>query len=303
MRLRMMQGIVVDNLSQHADTAKVMPLFRSLLAMPQEDTRMAELCARYMMTRLMPKEKVKPVFQQILDINPEEEQARNQLLSYAVQENDTTGIVRLCKTAVDYGTKDPTYHYFLSIAYYQQNRVKEAYEAVLSGLPKVQGSRNLSLFTSMYSVCGDLSHQMGNDAKAFECYDTCLLYRPDDALVLNNYAYYLSLRKQDLKRAEAMSLHSLEKEGNNPTYLDTYAWILFQQKRYEEARVVVDSVLVLLGDSIDSSDVNLVEHAGDIYFKCGKKERAIQLWQQALSLDPTAAIVEEKIRKKKYIEK
>ena len=99
-----------------------------------------------------------------------------------------------------------------------------------------------------------------------------------------------------------MSKRSLEKEANNPTYLDTYAWILFQQKRYEEARVTIDSVLVLLGDSVSAADANLVEHAGDIYMKCGQKERALELWNQAKQLGTDSATIDDKIRKKKYID-
>ena len=120
--------------------------------------------------------------------------------------------------------------------------------------------------------------------------------------MLNNYAYYLSLQKKDLKRAEEMSRKSLEKEGDNPTYLDTYAWILFQQGRYNDAKVYIDSVLVLLGDSVEADDASLIEHAGDIYSKCGLTEQAVKYWQKALQLGKGSALLEKKIRKRKYVE-
>ena len=123
-------------------------------------------------------------------------------------------------------------------------------------------------------------------------------------MVLNNYAYFLSLDKKDLERAEEMSAKSLKLEPDNPTYLDTYAWILFQQKRYAEAQVYIDSVLVLLGDSLTADDANLLEHAGDIYYKAGNKSRALDLWKQALELsgDKPSEALEQKVRKRKYIE-
>lgn len=308
MRLNLVQGIVYDNLQQNADTTKVMSLLRRQMSYPQEDGRLAELCARYMISVHAPREEVKPVLQQVLDLDPETDAARQELLSYAIQENDTTSIIRLCKTAVDYGSSEPVYYYYLGIAYFQQNKQKESLQAIQKGLAKMNDKSNLSLLTNMYAISGDLYHGMGNDEKAFECYDSCLLYRPDDALVLNNYAYYLSIHKQDLKRAEKMSLKSLEKEGQNPTYLDTYAWILFQQKRYEEARVIIDSVLTLLGDNVSAGDANLVEHAGDIYAKCGQSARALELWQKAKSLfeksqfTKPSDVLEKKIRTKKYKE-
>jgi len=301
-RVRFLQGICYQSVQQNTDTAQVLPLLRKLLSYPQKDTRVAELCARYMITRDAPKSAVKPVLKQMLDIDPEQELARNQLLSYAIEDEDTMEIVRLCKTAVDYNSSDPVYYYYLGIGYYQLKKNKEALESMQKGLGKVTDKSNLSLITNMYAVCGDLHHMLGNDKKAFENYDSCLLYRPDDALVLNNYAYYLSLQKKDLARAEEMSKRSLEKEANNPTYLDTFAWILFQQKRYEEARVAIDSVLVLLGDSVSADDANLVEHAGDIYMKCGQTERALELWNRAKQLGTDSATIDDKIRKKKYID-
>jgi len=47
---------------------------------------------------------------------------------------------------------------------------------------------------------------------------------------MNNYAYYLSEEKTDLKKAEKMSAKAVEKEPNNSTYLDTYAWIFTNRK-------------------------------------------------------------------------
>ena len=302
-RLQLMQSIAFDNVQHRGDTTDVMRLFRRLLARPQADTGMTELAARYMITREVPTEQVKPVLRQMLDIDPEAELARNQLLGYAIQEEDTSEIVRLCKTAVDYGSDDPVYYYYLAIGYFQQNRNQAAIDAAKRGLPKADPSKNLLLVTNLYAILGDLYHRTGQNTLAFEAYDSCLIYRPDDALVLNNYAYYLSLEKRDLRRAEQMSLKSLEQEGANPTYLDTYAWILFQQKRYDEAKVYIDSVLVLLGDHVTSDDVSLVEHAGDIYSKCGHVEQAVQFWQQALDLGGPNALIEKKIRKRKYLEK
>lgn len=303
LRHNLVGALAYDNIQQNGDTTQMMHLFRQLLAQPQEDTRITELAARYMITRGMPTADVKPVLHQMLSIEPEAELARNQLLSYAIEEEDTAEVMRLCKTAVDYGSDDPVYYYYLGIAYFQQNKNRSAINAVRRGLQKTDSKSNLLLVTNMYAILGDLHHRLGEDEQAFEAYDSCLIYRPDDALVLNNYAYYLSLRKQDLDRAEQMSRRSLEKEGQNPTYLDTYAWILFQQRRYDEAKVYIDSVLVLLGDSATADDASLIEHAGDIYAKCGQTEQAVEYWKQALGLGQDNALLNKKIRKRKYYEK
>lgn len=301
-RFEGVQEIVREELRQQADTTRVMQLFRQLLDYPQEDERIAELCAVYMISSDMPNDAVKPILYQVLDINPENEQARLQLLSYAVSENDAESVIRLCKTAVDYGSTSLVYYYYLSVAYLQQERYEETLSTIRLGLQKVEDRSEVAMLANMYAISGDIYHRLGNDRMAFEAYDSCLLYRPDDAMALNNYAYYLSLHKKDLARAEKMSLRSNELETENPTYLDTYAWILFQQRRYAESRVVMDSVIVLLGDSISADDAGLVEHAGDIYAQCGDVDKAMEFWRQAQQLGSDSATLEEKLRKRKYIE-
>jgi tetratricopeptide (TPR) repeat protein len=152
-----------------------------------------------------------------------------------------------------------------------------------------------------YGLLGDLYHSIGDDEMAFEAYDSCLIYTPDDISVLNNYAYYLSLKDAKLEEAEQMSAKTLVAEPDNATYVDTYAWILFKLKRYEEARTHIDKAMELLGDSITSDDSNIVEHAGDIYAKCGNTDEAVRLWTIALDLGCDSATLPKKIKKKKYI--
>ncbi len=309
-RFGLVRNMTMQALQEHTDTASMTGVFRRLLALPQEDDRTAELFAQYLISANAPQEQVKPVLEQTLLINPENEAARMQLLMYATQEEDHDEILRLCRTASDINLADPVFYYNLGMENYLNDQYDEALAALRKGLTKTTRDTSVELITNMYAVVGDLHHQMGNDRLAFEAYDSCLLYRPDDAMVLNNYAYYLSLRKQDLQRAAEMSLRSLEKEPRSTTFLDTYAWILFQQKRYEEARVYADSVLSLLTDSMQPADATSVEHAGDIYAELGQTEHAVQLWEQALRLfrkDEKADAadterVTQKIRRRKYIE-
>ena len=96
-----------------------------------------------------------------------------------------------------------------------------------------------------------------------------------------------------------MSYRTVKVESNNPTYLDTYAWILFRQERYEEARIYIEQALA--ADST-LSDV-IIEHAGDIYMMAGMPEKALEYWQRALDMgSDNAALLKEKIRKRKYID-
>lgn len=313
--MRLLQSVVYNDLQQRGDTARVMPLLRTALARPDATAPVCELAARYMVTRDLPAAQIRPVLEQMLTLDPTSLLARSQLLKYAVEAEDTAELIRVCEGAAAVNLPDPVFYYYLGIAYLQQRRNADAAQAMERGLAKSNDHTNLQMVTNMYSILGDLYHELGNDKRAYEMYDSCLLYRPDEALVLNNYAYYLSLEGRDLDKAAAMSLRSLEKEGHNPTYLDTYAWILFRQKKYEEARAVVDTLLTLLpSDSLTAADATLLEHAGDIYSKCGRADEAVDFWTEAAQLyqtgtsdDPAeqaegAERVARKIKKRKYTE-
>ena len=125
---------------------------------------------------------------------------------------------------------------------------------------------------------------------------------------LNNYAYYLSLRNEQLDKAEEMSYRTIRLQPDNKTYLDTYAWILFMKERYVEAQRYIDRVCppdsadsVLLGDESLSGAV--LEHAGDIAAMNGNMEQALRFWllaEQAGGPDLTATLP-RKIKLKKYI--
>ena len=273
-RGRMLGVLVRENLTTNADSTQLLSLFDKVLQEPQEHADILELKVRYMVTKNMPISEVKPVLHQLLDIDPENDMARQQLLAYAIEENDTLGIVNVCKPAVDYNAEDPVFYYYLGVAYFQMQEKEKAAEAFRSGLNHVENSDNenkLQLCVNMYALLGDIYHQLGQDDKAFQAYDSCLVYNKNDAMVLNNYAYYLSLKKKDLQRAEEMSRLSNELEPDNATYLDTYAWVLFQQKRYDEAKQYMDKVVELMERDGEEMSDDVQDHIKQINKKAKKK--------------------------------
>lgn len=299
-RLRFLNSLVMQNLTEKKDSTQLLGIFDRVMKMPQEDTQIAELYARYMLTINMPAEKVRPVLLQMQTIDPECDLARNQLLQYAIDDNDTLGIIRLCKPAVDYSSDNPIYYYYLGIAYFQADSTRQAIDTFRKGISKVSPQKDVQILANIYALLGDCYHRQGDIRHAYEVYDSCLLYRPDDALVLNNYAYYLSLEGKRLDKAEEMSRRTLEKEPENYTYIDTYAWILFQQKKYAEAKVYIDSALVIIGDGVNADDSTIYEHAGDIYAKMGFMDKAVDYWQISSDLGNKSAVLVKKLKKQKY---
>lgn len=274
-RVRMLSVLVHENLATDADSTWLLSLFDKVLQQPQENADILELKARYMVTKKMPVAELKPVLYQILDIDPEHDMARQLLLDYAIEENDSQGIVDICKPAVEYNMDAPVFYFYLGVAYFQMEEKEKAVDALRSGLAHVENEQNeenrMNIRVNSYALLGDVYHQLGQDDMAFQAYDSCLVYKRNDAHVLNNYAYYLSLKKKDLQRAEEMSRLSNELEPDNSNYLDTYAWVLFQQKRYDEAKQYMDKVVELMERDGEEISDDVADHIKKINKKAKKK--------------------------------
>jgi tetratricopeptide (TPR) repeat protein len=283
---------------QHGgDSTRVLGLFSEMLAMPEPDADMAEFCAAYMNMKHMPTDSITRMLQLVLQLAPDYASARLQLVQYAWEANDNLRVIELCKAARQYNPEEMAFYYYQGMAYYRQDDRDHALESFQNGISVITDESNPAIVSDFYAVMGDLLHQKGRQREAFAAYDSCLQWKPDNIGCLNNYAYYLSELGQQLDKAETMSRRTITAEPRNGTYLDTYAWILFMQKRYSEARIYIEQAV--LNDST-KSDV-ILEHAGDIFALDGDIEQALNYWQQAYQLNAKNKILARKIKRKKYI--
>jgi Tfp pilus assembly protein PilF len=129
-------------------------------------------------------------------------------------------------------------------------------------------------------------------------YDEALLLDPKNEYVLNNFAYYLSLRKDKLVKAEKMSKMTLDLQPENVNYLDTYAWILFQQGKYADAKTYLQKAI---NNGTDKSAV-VLEHFGDVLFKLNDTSEAIKYWELANAKGGASEMIGKKLKEKKYYE-
>ena len=303
-RIGLMRQVIGDSEQQGGDSTKVLRLFQRMLSMPQTDADVAIFCAAYMNMKKMPNDSISRVLERVLEISPDHATARLQLVSYAWQAEDRDRVIALCKDARQYNPDEMAFYYYQGIAYYQKKQLDNALDAFQNGIGVITQESNPEIVSDFYAVMGDIYHQKGIEDKAFAAYDSCLQWKDDNIGCLNNYAYYLSVKNIRLDDAEKMSLRTIKAEPDNPTYLDTYAWILFQQHRYEEAVTYIDRTLK---NDADSSSV-MLEHAGDIYYKAGHQDKALEFWQKALErFDNEASdagnkeLLIRKIKLKKYL--
>ncbi len=279
------------------DSTEVLAIFHKLLDQPAPHPDIAEFCAAYMTLKHMPKDSIERMFETVLSLAPDNAPARLQLVQYAWDDGNNNRIIELCKAARQYNPEEMAFYYYQGMAFYRLDDHDNAIDAFQNGISVITNESNPAIVSDFYAVLGDLLHQKGKEREAFAAYDSCLQWKPDNIGCLNNYAYYLSEIGRDLDRALTMSEKSVKAEPHNATYLDTYAWILFMQKRYAEARIYIDQAVQ--NDSTASSVI--LDHAGDIYALNGDMDSAVKFWQQALADAPQNKIVRKKIKRKKYI--
>ena len=290
---------ISENEDQGGDSTQILSLFRKLMAPQPLNIDIASLCVAYMDLKNMPHDSIRPILEQILEEQPDNASARLQLVGYAWDEKDMNRTIALCKQARQYNPDEMAFYYYQGMAYYQKDEKDEALSAFQNGIGVINENSNPNIVSDFYAVMGDLLHQKGMTKEAFAAYDSCLVWKDDNIMCLNNYAYYLSELGERLEQAEKMSQKTIKAEPQNATYLDTYAWILFMQQRYAEAKIYIEQALQNKDDSVDNSVI--LEHAGDICAKTGDTEHALQLWQEALNTRPEEKTLIRKIKLKKYV--
>lgn len=281
------------------DSTHVLNLFHKMLAQPQPDANMAILFASYMNAKQMPKDSIAPVLNKVLELMPDYAAARLQLVGYAWETDDMERVITLCKDARQYNPDEMAFYYYQGVAYYKRDSLDQALSAFQNGIGVINDDSNPDIVSDFYAVMGDILHQKGLAEEAFAAYDSCLQWKDDNISCLNNYAYYLSERGEQLDKAEVMSYKTVKAEPKNATYLDTYAWILFMQARYSEAKIYIEQALQNMDDSLNNEVI--IEHAGDIYALNEDIDRALDLWRDAQTKKPEDQLLIRKIKQKKYL--
>ena len=307
-KMELMRQNILQSEQTTKDSTQIVALFKRILARPQQNADLAMLCAQYMITKNMKEESV-PVLEQVLSLDPENKPAYLQLLSYAIQDNDLDKVIQIATSALEYHPDALEFYYYCGIAHYQKEETDKALEVFTRGVRQINEKSDKQIASDFYAILGDIYHQKGRAEESYAAYDSSLVYNPDNIGTLNNYAYFLSIDKKQLDKAEEMSYRTVKAEPENKTYLDTYAWILFEKGRYTEARIYIEQALRNGGDK---SRV-IVEHCGDIYYMLGEKDKALAYWEKADAMKETEEgetppteeeikRLKQKIKLKKYIE-
>jgi tetratricopeptide (TPR) repeat protein len=293
-RMQFLRQTIQDNEAQGGDSSKIIELIDQMQQVMPRDSNIVEMKVAYYSLKKLPEEEIDSALVELLNLAPDNAGARFQLIQNLWPKEDWKQIASLAEPGMLYNPDEMAFYYFTGLARYYQKDDDGALDAFQRGVAEINTRSNPDIVSDFYAIMGDIYHSKKMRDKAYAAYDSCLQWKSDHIMALNNYAYYISVDGGDMKKAEEMSAKTIKAEPKNATYLDTYAWILYKQGRYTEAKIYIDQALANDTDSVTSADV--LEHAGDIYFHAGETEKAREYWQQAIKAGGSEADLRKKIQ-------
>lgn len=198
--------------------------------------------------------------------------------------------------ALEYFFEQPLLFLFNGLANMQLKYYQDAAASLEYGVQLVQNDKALSV--QFYSMLGDTYHYLNEHRRSDQNYERALTLDPQNATVLNNYAYHLSVRKERLADAEVMAREANRLGPGVSAYQDTLGWVFYQLGRYQEA-------LEWIGKAVQSAEEpsgTVLEHFGDVLFKLNQVDEAMRFWQKALDAGETSDLLPKKIKDGKLYE-
>lgn len=273
-------SLVEQLVAQHKDNAQVLAMYGEILALNNEYDKAA---AQY---------------KRSIDIDPSRFYVWQRLLTMYSDKKGADSLLLYTQKAMRLYPNQAIVYYFNGIAYLNKSSYNEAIKSLNRAID-LQPEDDTSLLSQMYSVLGDLYNTTRQGTLSDSAFEHALRLTPNNATVLNNYAYYLSERNIRLSYSEKMSQRSLELQPGTSTFLDTYGWILYKEGKYKEAADYIQKAIDADGANADAT---LYEHLGAVYYKLNEIDKAVQLWQKAKEKGSQNPQIDKQIQERKLYE-
>jgi tetratricopeptide (TPR) repeat protein len=217
------------------------------------------------------------------------------VLYLLTQLNQYDRVIKYADEALELFPNQSMLYYFNGYANLRKQQFKNA--AVNLEQAKKLSTSNQTLVAEINSMLGEAYNGSKEYAKSDKAFEDALAQNANNPTVLNNYSYYLAIRKDNLEKAEKMAALLIKNNPDNATFLDTYAWVLFERKKYKDAKKIIERAIETGGASSTH-----FEHYGDILFQLGDVDGAVQQWEKARSLNANSEILLKKIANRKIYE-
>ncbi|RLD58139.1 MAG: hypothetical protein DRJ05_08530 [Bacteroidetes bacterium] len=240
-------------------------------------------------------EEARQAFRKVISLDSSRYIVWEQLIFIESELNDVDAMLSESMRAIELFPEQPILYLFAGNGYYQKKKWDEGIKILEEGLGYVVN--NIKLEEQFYSFLGDAYNQTKNDANSDKYYEKVLEVNPNNDFVLNNYAYFLSLRNENLEKAAEMAKRAVELKPGSANQ-DTYGWVLYQMGNYEEAETMI---LKAINNGAGSSAV-ILEHYGDVLWKLDRKTEAVEYWQKAKSAGEGSGLLNKKVEDEKFYE-
>jgi tetratricopeptide (TPR) repeat protein len=263
---------------KHATEAKAFSMYGDFL---YRDERYTEAAVKY---------------RKAVQLDPSRHVIWAQLLDIEQRSQDFDSMKSESASALELFPGMPEFYLYNGLANIRLGNTEEALESLSIGKELV--IEDNSMLSRFHALLGDVYHHKKQHEKSDEQLEQAIKLSPDNLGFLNNYAYYLALRKTKLDKAAEMSKMCVTREPSNSTFQDTYAWVLFKQGKFPES-------LSWMEKSIQATAMpegEQLEHYGDILFMNGRAADALVQWKKALPLSGVSAELKDKIAQQKIIE-
>jgi tetratricopeptide (TPR) repeat protein len=251
---RLMYGIVFKD-SVFTDSVKITKMIGSLKEQYPDDSRVYDISSIFYIKKDAYDIALKDL-DMILKLEPNNVQVLARIIKIYEFNSNWAMIKKYGDIALGRKIINPEILFSLAIAESFMGNDKKAVEHLEKFLTYDDLPRGTVITANMF--LGDIYHKLGNRESSYLHYEVVLKYDPTNIYVLNNYSYYISVKGGDLNKAERMSRITIEAEPQNPTYLDTYAWILYKKEDFKGA-------LKYMKQAIDFSE----EPSKELFFHYG----------------------------------
>ena len=241
-------------------------------------------------------EPARDAFRKVISLDSSKYLVWEQLLFTESELNNTDAMLEESIVAIELFPEQPIPYLFAGGAYYQKKAWQECVDILTTGIKFVVN--NVPLEIQIYSYLGDAYNQLKDNEKSDAAYDEALKLDPENSYVLNNYAYYLSLRGENLEEAAKMAKKSTELDPENSANQDTYGWVLFKLGYYDEAKVWIGKAI----EDEEAASAVVLEHYGDVLWKLGDTEGAYEYWLKAKDKGAGSEFLDKKVEKKEFFE-
>ena len=296
-KVKILTDYLSDLLQKKENLGQAYQLFSELVDMHPQEESIYSLYAEFLLSQKEYKEAGEQL-QVAVDLAPNNKQYWLQLMGVNMQLGELDEVITVGEKALTYIPDAAEIYMYMGSGYAMQKDYDKAIDILKRGISHLDENNN-ALVSDYYGQLGDSYYLSGDKDKAFEAFENALLHNPKNTGVLNNYSYFLALDKRDLSKAERMSGDVIKIEPDNPTFLDTYAWVFFQQGNYTLAKIYLQNALNKGGDK----SADLLEHYGDVLFMLGEVDEALQYWEKAKDAGSESEVLPRKIKDKKYYEK